>query len=362
MVFRLSSLLLIASLAYADNFDDVAAQATAARTANQVSRAIELYRQAVELRANWDEGWWFLGSLLYDSDQYAAARDALARFVQLDPKAAPGFALLGLSEFELRDYGPALSDIQSALAAPDGDNPSIEPVLRFHEAMLLARRGDFEAAMNRYAAFTEASQPHDPALLEAIGLAALRVRLTPAEIPPEDKELYRTAGNAAYLSMAGHPDDAEKALDDLVARYPNAYGVHYLNGCSMLGARPEHAAAELHRELQIDGVNAAAATMLAWLLLKQRDSIAALPLAQQAVREEPGNARAQYVLGRALAETGDVAAGIEHLDAAMKLDPADLEIHLALASAYAESGRNSQAREERLRCVQLARGTDPGAR
>ncbi len=361
-MLRFSSLFLIASLACADNFDDVSAQAAEARNANQISRAIELYRQAVTLRPSWDEGWWFLGSLLYESDQYAGARDALARFVQLDPKVGPGFALLGLSEFELRDYDRALTDIQSALAAPQGNDPTFESVLRFHEAMLLSRGGDFDAAIDRYAGFAHGSQPPDPALLEAIGLAALRVRLTPAEIAAADRELYRTAGNAAWLVMTGRRDDADHAMHDLISQYPDTRGVHYLYGCFVLPARPEHALAELKRELQLDGSNSAAAAMLAWALLNQRDAIAALPWARQAAREEPGGARAQYVLGRALAETGDAEAGIEHLEAATKLQPADLEIHLALASAYAETGSNSKAREERLRCLQLTRSTNPGAR
>jgi Flp pilus assembly protein TadD len=88
---------------------------------------------------------------------------------------------------------------------------------------------------------------------------------------------------------------------------------------------------------------------------------AALPLARQAAGAEPGVSRAQFVLGRALAETGDAAAGLEHLELAAKLDPGDLETHLALAGALSQTGSTVRARAERLTCVELSRRTAAGA-
>src|SRR5581483_10137894 len=83
----------------ASSFEDLAARATAAREANDVPHAVELYREALARNPKWEEGWWFLGSLLYDSDRYAEARDALTHVVEADEKAAPAWGLLGLSEF-----------------------------------------------------------------------------------------------------------------------------------------------------------------------------------------------------------------------------------------------------------------------
>jgi Flp pilus assembly protein TadD len=96
--------------------------------------------------------------------------------------------------------------------------------------------------------------------------------------------------------------------------------------------------------------------MVAWALLNQGDPVSALPWARQAVQGAPELMRAQYVLGRALAETSDVAGGIEHLETAERMDPADLETHLALESAYARAGRTSDARRERSRSIELAKG------
>ena len=58
-----------------------------------------------------------------------------------------------------------------------------------------------------------------------------------------------------------------------------------------------------------------------------------------------------------LLETGDVKVGIEHLEKAIQSDPNNLEVHLALAKAYTQSGRNEDARRERAECLQLTKNS-----
>ena len=60
----------------AASFSDVVAKAAAARDANDLPGAIELYQQALKLNSQWPDGWWFLGSLQYRAGDYAAAGDA----------------------------------------------------------------------------------------------------------------------------------------------------------------------------------------------------------------------------------------------------------------------------------------------
>ena len=62
----------------------------------QVDQAIKLYRECVRLRPSWAEGWWYLGTLLYDKDSFADARATLTHFVKIEPNGAPAWALLGL--------------------------------------------------------------------------------------------------------------------------------------------------------------------------------------------------------------------------------------------------------------------------
>src|ERR1035437_6949701 len=70
---------------------------------NRKLEAIGMLDKALKASQHWKQGWWLLGSLLYDVDNYAAARVALERLLQIDPKSGAGWAVLGLCEFEMQD-------------------------------------------------------------------------------------------------------------------------------------------------------------------------------------------------------------------------------------------------------------------
>ncbi len=341
-------------LAMQPAFADLSARATAAREANDTVHAIELYREAVQLNSKWEEGWWFLGSLSYDSDQFTEAREALAHVVELDSKAAPAWALLGLSEFETGDYNGALEHIQRALA--EGVKESqMQTVLRYHEALLLTHAGKFNKALEKYGYFVTQGV-RNPELVIAMGLAALQNSRFPNQVKADQKELYETAGTAAYLNLAGDYRNAVATYNKLVTTYPTAKYVHYAFGCFLLGVSPESGIEQLREELQISPSSSAANSMLAFALLERGDLEIALPYAKKAVEERPNSELAQYVLGRALSEEGD-GAGIQHLELAEKLDPTDLQPHISLATAYSRAGRPVEARHEREKSIQLATGT-----
>jgi tetratricopeptide (TPR) repeat protein len=334
----------------AASFEDLSARAKAARDANQIPQAIDLYQQAVGLNPKWEEGWWYLGSMLYDSDQYAAGRDALRHVVELDPKATPAWALLGLCEFETRDYQASLEHIERGLTGETA--PQMEGVLRFHHAELLTRSGDFDKAVKAYVWFAQ-RRVQNPELILAVGLAALRTALLPKELPPDQHDLHETAGRAAYASMSGDVASAQATLDDLLARFPRAHYVHYLEGCFLLAAKPDAAITELRRELEVTPGSGAANAMLAWLLLERGDRDEARPYAEAAAANDPALPLAQYVCGRWLLEEGKLDSSIEHLQLAEQRDPSNVETHMSLATAYSRAARPADARRERLQTLQL---------
>ena len=79
----------------------------------------------------------------------------------------------------------------------------------------------------------------------------------------------------------------------------------------------------------------------------------ALPYAQKSVGKAPEKAASQLVLGRSLAEIGNLKEGIEHLEHGLQVEPQNLEIHIALAAAYSRSGRTEDAQRERLSCLKM---------
>jgi tetratricopeptide (TPR) repeat protein len=335
------------------SFDQLRTEADAARQSGDSGRAAELYAQAVHVNPAWGEGWWYLGQLRYGADDYAQAEDAFTHYLTLMPDAAPATALRGLCEFALAQYEPSLQDIQRALSMGAADDSRNTQILRYHEGLLLTKLGRFEQALTAYGYFARQHISNDE-LIAAIGLAALRLPQLPKEIDASRRDQISLAGNAIFLLLSGNKQDAQQALLAFFQHYPAAVNLHYTWGYLLYPTDQDAAIAEFRRELAIDSGNAVDRTMLAWALLMENSPAEALPEARKAAEEAPTLPLAQLSLGRALLETGDVKAATPILENALALDPKNLEIHIALARAYSESGREQDARRERLACLQMS--------
>jgi Flp pilus assembly protein TadD len=345
-------------LAATDDFDSLAARAATAREAGNAPEAASLYRQALQLKPAWAEGWWYLGMAAYDADAYPACREAFGKFLGLEPKSAPAAALLGLCEYETGAYREALGHLSDARTAAAGLPPEVEQVARFHHAILLAAAGRFDEA-------TRVLRPLIPkaagnaVLTTAIGLDALQLPLLPKDVPDSLRAAVTAAGETASLWASGDAAKTAAAFRDLLARFSDTPGVHAFYATWLLAEpRPQEAIRELHTELEHNPRNARARALLALVLEKLGDSTAALPLAAQAAAEAGDLPRAQYAYGLALLDTGDTAKALPLLESAQRADPGQLEYHTALARAYSKAGRIDDARRERRTSIELARNPD----
>jgi predicted Zn-dependent protease len=338
----------------AATFDELAAQAAQARRGNQIPEAIELYRQAVQLRASWVEGWWFLGTLSYAAYQYADCESAFDQFVKLDGKRALAWSLLGLCEFETGKYDPALDHLRTGLAGKDLA-PEVEAGVRFHYGLLLTRAGLFDEGNRELARYAQ-SGAHEPMAIAGLGLNALHQPLLPKDVPADRLDAIAKAGTAERSFILGETDEAETGFRELAKNYPAVPGVHYLYGTYLSYTRPDEAMAEFRRELELNPDNADADAMLALLLIRAKDVSGALPFARKAAAEKAANALAEYAYGEALLAAGDLRPAIARLEAAERLDPGALQYHTALATAYSRAGRRDDARQERRVSMDLAAG------
>ena len=186
----------------ATSFEDVSTRAAAAREAGRLEEAARLYREAVGLRDDWDEGWWFLGALAYERDRHEECREAFTRLLDLDPQIGPAWALRGLCEFALGDYADAQRHLARAREiGPVADEPMWWVVL-YHEALLQLREGEFERVIPLLRQLASRPDPA-PALQEACGLRLLRRAQLPSEIPAGEREFVRAVGQAECASLAG---------------------------------------------------------------------------------------------------------------------------------------------------------------
>lgn len=333
---------------------DLESRAAAARDADDISAALLLYRQAVQEKPGWLEGWWFLGLLAYESGQFADGRQAFTEFTILDAKTPAGWTFLGLCEYETGEYDDALDHLSRGLVSGARLDPDVERVARFHRALLLTRAGSFEEAREGLKLFVERGI-HDPVLIAGIGLNALGLTALPQQVPAGQRDLVEMTGRAAYAWIAGDSEQTEAGFRSLLGAYPGAPGVHYLYATYLLLSHPEMMNGELQRELEVNPGNARARAAMALRLTLARDPAAAVPFARKAADDSPTLGLAQYAYGVALTQTGALSDAIVHLQAAVRIDPGNLGYHTALATAYSEAGRYEDAYRERQASIKLAR-------
>ena len=336
-------------------FEEIAKQADAARSADRVREAIDLYAQGVHLRPQWSEGWWSLATLLYDQDRFPEARTAFQRFAAISTKPGVAYSFLGLCEYETGDYDLALSHFRAwARAGWPGSRQSID-VSVFHFALLLTRDGEFVQAL--YLLATQAAKVGEaPALAEAMGMASLRMRNLPEDYAPEARERVWLAGEAAVYAAQTNPqfDRANDFAGRLASHYGDQPEVRYFDGTLFtMQDRADDAEHEYRAALRISPDFVPALLAMAELDLDRHEISEAETFARKSVALDPKNAEAHHVLGRVLMTKDDNAASAKELEIAEKLAPDSALVHSQLAIVYSKLGYTQESKKEAATFLRL---------
>jgi len=323
-------------------------QAETARIQERIPDAIRLYREGTGLRPSWNEGWWYLGNLLYGQDRFPEAAIAFQHLLSETGHRGPAYAFLGLCDYETGKYDDALAQFRSWASSGWAGPPELFEIAVFHFALLLTRDG--KPVESLYLLATLAPHMGDlPPLSEAMGLASLRMRYLPENYPPELRERIWLAGKAAEYA-AQDPKDfthAEEFAARLVARYPDQPDVHYLRGSIYtFEAKSAEAEPEYREELKISPGHAPALVALAAIDLDKADLVEADQMARRAITADPGNAEAHHLLGRVLLTNREFLASARELETAKHLAPDSAPVRFHLAMAYKRLGRTREADAE----------------
>jgi tetratricopeptide (TPR) repeat protein len=342
------------SPAKAAEFKKLSDQAEAAREAGHLDEAVPLYQQALAIKPTWPEGLWGLGTSQYELEHFDDAREAFRRYLTIDDKNGTGWAMKGLCEYRVKNYDTALSDLLQARAHGVTGSQQVAEVARYHTAILATRVERYEQALNILADF--ALEGNEAArVIEAMGLATLRLPMLPEEVPGEKREIVMMAGRARYFMAARLGAAAQNAFEELVNRFPETPNVHYSFGVYLLAEQPDAAIEEFKRELKVAPHNVWSKTQIAFALLRRGDFEAAKPWAQEAVAQEPTEFVARNALGQILLESGDVDGAIRELETGVKLASDSPAMHFALARAYRRANRTADADREQAEFTRLDR-------
>jgi len=346
------------TVSHKESFEEISAAASKAKDENRDDEAIALYERALQFRPDWSEGLWFDGVLQFGKSKYPETRDLMRRLITQQPNAGPAAALLGMSEFQIRDYSRALEHLQRARELGVGDRKELAQSVYYYSSVLLTRFQRYDDATTLLFAMARSGYPTE-ALVEPVGLAVLRYPFLPAEIPPDRRDMFRTAGQATLAVEAQRRDEAEKLLSSLVSAYGQEPGVHFLYGVFLLDVRPEDGVKELKEELNVAPFNLTAKLRLAEEYLKEEKPDDALRLADEVIKVDLNYSSAYLVRGEALVAKDDLAKGIAALETSRKLKPDVVRTHWDLLRAYTAAGRSEDALREKQEIERLRRPEAP---
>ena len=284
----------------------------------------------------------------YSSGQYPAAIVDLKAWLATTPESGTGWALLGLSEFALKDFDNALIHLDRGSRLGLSAGSESLSLAGYTFGILLVRAGRFEQAANTLASIGDASGPLAQKVEFARGLVLLRRAELPDGVSPSDTELVTAAGSIESLLFESQYDKALPQLKLLLQRYPATPFLHYAYGTALIAlSQFDQAAAQMQAERSISPASEMPDVRLASIALRQHDSAAAIEWAQRALQLAPNSVDAHYLLGRASLEAGDLASAIRELEIAARLSPASPEVHFNLAKAYARAKMSERAQQER---------------
>ena len=328
-------------------FDEAAKQAAAARDAGNLDEAIRNYHQALQLRPTWEEGWWNLSLVYFSSARYSDAIDPLKHVVDLKPKYGTAWAMLGLSEYETKDYKNALIHLEKAQGLGIQGSPAAIAIAQYHLALLLNQSHEFERAVE----LLSAGHPEGQLVTQwnvALGMGLLRVPLLPEQVDAAQQAMLLAAGQVASLLANSKYDDAFVILQKLLKSYPNTPFIHYVYGSALASlSQYDEAEAQLREEIRISPDSALPYIRIAFIALKTQRPADALAAAQRAVQLAPQSAEAHYIMGRALLSSGETGQAIKELEIANGMMPNSPEIHFHLARAYSKAKQPEKADQER---------------
>jgi tetratricopeptide (TPR) repeat protein len=335
------------------SFATIAEQAKQASDANQLDKAIPLYREALAQRPTWTEGWWLLGTAHYDLGQYSECARALNRFVKFDPKNGTGHLMLGLCQFQLNQDALALKNIQAASDIGIINDPQLIKVMLYHKGLLLLRDGQFESALDTLGRLAKQGSRAEE-FYQALGMTMLRMK--PSEAPPPgsaEGQVVSSIGQAQALAAEKRFEEARQRYQQLVTQSPDFPNIHYAYGRFLLESRDvEDAIRQFEEEIKRDPNDVNARLQIAAVRYRE-DSAAGVPYAEQAVKLDPKLPLGHYLLGLLYLDAGRAAEAVPELETAKKFFANEARVYFALASAYSKVGRKKEAAEARATFTRL---------
>jgi len=334
-------------------FDQLAKQAAKASEENRLADAAALYQKALAIRPRWAEGWWALGTLQYDQNQYLQASRAFGKLLTLQPGNGTAHAMLGLCQIQLEQDDAALKNLTLAQRQGVQNDRQLQHVVLYQLGSAQLRKRRFGDATNTIMLLVK-DGVRSGEVVRALGMAALTIQ--PQNAPPDGtpgRDVIDRVGQAQLSTILKQFDAARQTFTLVATEYPAFPNLHYAFGRFLLEAHEtDEAVAEFQKELHNDPKHLGALLEIAAVRYRV-DSADGVRYAEQAVKLSPQLPFAHYLLGLLYLDTDRVVEAVRELEIARKAFANQGQVYFALGNAYAKLGRKEDAARMRAEFVRL---------
>jgi tetratricopeptide (TPR) repeat protein len=333
-------------------------QAEAACQNGQVEECLRLYRMLTQSNPEWGEGWWSLGTFFYEQNRYEEAIQALKKLVVVEPWNGQGWGLLAICEFQMGQLAPALEHFTESRRLGLADNLELTRQVRYYQALLLIRGGEFEPALEILDGFAVENIKFNY-VLDALGLGVLRISEPLTALSEEMRAMVREFGQAAFLEGKKKYAEAGQIYRQLETRYRGRPNVAYAMGSNLLLQNlPEQAGDFFKQELARDPSHVASLLRLTVIATDLGRLEEANRYVYEAFRLDPGNSVVSYLLGRIHLQSSDLSRAIQMLQRSIALNPNVANVHFTLAQAYLRARQPAAAEREQKEFRRLSQSGD----
>jgi len=325
----------------------ISREADDAIIAGDSGAAVALIEKGLRIDPEWKDGLWKAGLVLYQDNQFEPARGYLNRLTQVEPTRGVAWALLGMCEFQLREFWAAIEDITRADRLGIPEQSGMRRVALLDRAIAQTDLSNFGTAVALLAKLVPAQSPEErEQLITVFGYASLQ-RSTEDSLSPQQTALAHGLGAAWYANASGDRSSAKSLIEALLLKYPREAMLHFTYGSLLVSWREYDAAVkEFEAELALNPSSLSTRLALASLGLTLGRISAALPHAIEASKMRPDSYLAHLYLGRLLIRAGRLNEGCRELEIARGLSPSDSEVRYVLATTYRRLGRAEDAQKE----------------
>ena len=300
---------------------------------------------------------------LYARGDYVKARLEVKNAIQIDPKFAEGYLLLGLVEQKDGNLRGAFGAFTKAVELnPELNAAHVElgkllllsgaadKALEKAQAVLAREPGNGEALMLQGSVFMAQKKPGDAA-------AIFEGLLQKGEKKPE---VYLMLASA--YSQDGNTSRAEKAFAEGIAAHPGFAPLHlglakFYNDLK----QPSKAESELKKVIELEPDKAVYKLNLASFLWEEGRQAAAIDLIADTVAADPSNEGTCELAARFYISKSQLFEAARILDRGIEKNPGSFRLRILLADVYLNQNNPAKALETLEKCLTLSKDeADPG--